>query len=202
MNKLFTFWHSARSLEEFNLCVKKANIDLLVDIRSSPFSRYFPHFNRKNLEQYYWQTYLYWWAELGGSPEFHNDLLEFIATKWENCRLGNQLLELISYTEKDEIFNWKILTNNEKRKEYITNKYLSEYLPRSKNELATNFLKKLIENNWDKNICFFCSEKTPEHCHRYHLLEMNWLKEFNLNVTHIEDISEWIKSIDVQQSMF
>ena len=50
--KIYTFGHGAKSLEEFIEKIKSANIDLLIDLRKNPLSRYYPHFNRKNLENY------------------------------------------------------------------------------------------------------------------------------------------------------
>jgi len=48
---LYTIGHSTRSLEEFKRILKRYDIDLLVDIRSWPYSKRNPQFNREELEK-------------------------------------------------------------------------------------------------------------------------------------------------------
>jgi uncharacterized protein (DUF488 family) len=47
---VWTIGHSTRSSEEFVALLKSYRIDLVVDIRSLPGSRLFPHFNKESLE--------------------------------------------------------------------------------------------------------------------------------------------------------
>ncbi len=47
---LYTIWHSTRSQEEFLWLLKEYTISYLVDVRSFPWSRKFPQFNKENLE--------------------------------------------------------------------------------------------------------------------------------------------------------
>lgn len=47
---IYTVGHSNHSIEYFIKLLKDANITAIADVRSSPFSRYTPHFNRKELE--------------------------------------------------------------------------------------------------------------------------------------------------------
>jgi len=49
-NVIWTIGHSTRSLEEFLTLLHSFNIKLLVDIRSYPGSRRYPHFNKEALE--------------------------------------------------------------------------------------------------------------------------------------------------------
>lgn len=49
--RLFTIGHSNQSMDDFMLKLKKFNIEILVDIRSYPQSKYVPHFNRDNLDK-------------------------------------------------------------------------------------------------------------------------------------------------------
>jgi len=59
---LYTLGHSNRSIEEFVGLLKKYGIKTLVDVRSKPYSKYNPHFNRDifaksladNGVKYYW----------------------------------------------------------------------------------------------------------------------------------------------------
>ncbi|HXT63675.1 MAG TPA: DUF488 domain-containing protein [Pyrinomonadaceae bacterium] len=47
--RLWTIGHSTRSLDEFTSLLNSASLELLVDVRSFPGSRRYPHFNRENL---------------------------------------------------------------------------------------------------------------------------------------------------------
>ena len=46
---LWTIGHSTRSLEEFSNILKSFSLEILVDVRSFPGSRRYPHFNREAL---------------------------------------------------------------------------------------------------------------------------------------------------------
>lgn len=46
---IWTIGHSTRSIEEFTAALKAFNIQTLVDVRSFPGSRRYPHFNKENL---------------------------------------------------------------------------------------------------------------------------------------------------------
>ncbi|HET6371414.1 MAG TPA: DUF488 domain-containing protein [Nitrospiria bacterium] len=48
-SRLFTVGHSNRTLEEFLSLLKAYRIETLIDLRTVPRSRYFPHFNRETL---------------------------------------------------------------------------------------------------------------------------------------------------------
>ena len=68
MATLYTIGHSTRSFSEFIETLQAHSIKTLVDIRSIPMSRRFPHFNRDSLQQSLPQNgirYL-WMKELGG----------------------------------------------------------------------------------------------------------------------------------------
>lgn len=48
---IYTIWHSTRTLEEFIELLKLNNIEVLIDVRSFPWSHKFPQFNKENLEK-------------------------------------------------------------------------------------------------------------------------------------------------------
>lgn len=204
--KIYTFGHSARSLEEFKSTLDLLQIDILVDLRKRPHSQYYPHFNRQSLEEVFKEKYIFGGDFLGGSPEFHNDLLEYIKNRGINkSNSTNRLFSLIDAEMKDRIFsNEEEFSNNEKRKYWITQNFLNEYIPFESGKRAKFFLENLFKKFTDKKICFFCSEKEPTHCHRYHLLEKNWLKDFpDISVEHIEDlIKKSNTSLEDQPSLF
>jgi uncharacterized protein (DUF488 family) len=76
---LFTIGHSNQSREEFLALLAKHAIEVLVDTRSSPYSKYVAHFNRDELATAAASAgikYLYLGRELGGRPsgeEFFDD---------------------------------------------------------------------------------------------------------------------------------
>jgi uncharacterized protein (DUF488 family) len=192
MPDIYTFGHSARSLKEFQSVIINADIDILIDIRLKPQSRYFPHFNRKNLEEVFGVRYIFGGDFLGGSPAFHNDLLEYIETRGvQPPNSLNRLYSLINKYQRETLFSRdQRFSNNERRKAWITETYLSQYIPVENRGRALYFLTELFKKFPDKKICFFCSEKDPTHCHRYHLLEKDWLLQFpNVHVQHLEDVT-------------
>lgn len=67
--KIYTIGHSNHSIEFFLELLTKFNIEILVDIRSHPYSRYVPHFNRENLAPVLENSgieYVYMGDRLGG----------------------------------------------------------------------------------------------------------------------------------------
>src|SRR4051812_25215616 len=68
MATLFTIGHSTRSFDELLEALKAHEIQVLVDIRSTPASKRLPHFNREHLEvelPHHSIEYI-WMKELGG----------------------------------------------------------------------------------------------------------------------------------------
>ena len=68
---VFTIGHSIHSAEKLVGLLKSNAIEVLVDIRSEPFSRKVPHFNKDNLEKEIKKSglkYLFLGKELGGRP--------------------------------------------------------------------------------------------------------------------------------------
>ena len=69
---IFTVGHSNHSLDMFINLLKSHNIDVLVDVRSKPFSRFSPQFNKEGLEKAVKASemkYLFLGQELGGRPQ-------------------------------------------------------------------------------------------------------------------------------------
>lgn len=50
VNTVYTIGYSGFSIDDFVATLKKHNISLVVDVRSSPFSHYFPEYNKDSLE--------------------------------------------------------------------------------------------------------------------------------------------------------
>jgi uncharacterized protein (DUF488 family) len=62
---IFTAGHGSRSFDEFRSLIMEHSITLLVDVRSKPYSRWVPHFNKSHLEEHLPMQYL-WMPSLGG----------------------------------------------------------------------------------------------------------------------------------------
>ncbi|MBW6486423.1 MAG: DUF488 domain-containing protein [Syntrophobacterales bacterium] len=68
MPEIFTIGHSVHSLERFLELLKMHDITAVCDVRSSPWSRYTPHFNRESLKDELAKqriSYIYLGLELG-----------------------------------------------------------------------------------------------------------------------------------------
>lgn len=68
MKELFTIGHSVHTVEEFLELLTRHAINALCDVRSSPYSRYSPQFNRESLKEDLLKhriSYIYLGAELG-----------------------------------------------------------------------------------------------------------------------------------------
>jgi len=82
--KFFTIGHGGRSLNEFVLTLESNGIEVLVDIRKTPYSRYQPDFNKKSLENNLSTEYVFAGNNLGGSPQFGKDMHEYLKNRGEN----------------------------------------------------------------------------------------------------------------------
>jgi uncharacterized protein (DUF488 family) len=69
---IFSIGHSNQSMEAFLSLLQQHQIQVLVDVRSSPYSRYVPHFNGTPLALAVRQVgikYMFMGKELGGRPD-------------------------------------------------------------------------------------------------------------------------------------
>ncbi len=76
---VWTVGHSNHDFERFAQLLASAEIEFLVDVRSFPYSRFAPHFNREELQAAIGRqgiSYLFLGEELGGRPtrEEHYDV--------------------------------------------------------------------------------------------------------------------------------
>ena len=72
MGSIYTIGHSNHSLDAFLGLLRSHQIEVLIDTRSSPFSRYSPQFNRDGLKAAAQEAgikYGFYGRELGGRPE-------------------------------------------------------------------------------------------------------------------------------------
>ncbi len=88
MATLYTIGHSTRPLDEFIAVLQAHSIQTLVDIRSFPMSRRFPHFNRETLEEALADAGIQyvWLKELGGRRKKLRDDSPNVALRNESFR--------------------------------------------------------------------------------------------------------------------
>jgi uncharacterized protein (DUF488 family) len=68
---IYTIGYGNRKIDEFLKLLKKYNINYLIDVRSSPFSKYNPDFSQRRLEYHLIESnvrYVYMGDTLGGRP--------------------------------------------------------------------------------------------------------------------------------------
>jgi uncharacterized protein (DUF488 family) len=71
INEVLTIGHSAHSWEHFVALLRGAKVTAIADVRSSPYSRHFPQFNRDDLSRELRSdgiSYVFLGKELGGRP--------------------------------------------------------------------------------------------------------------------------------------
>lgn len=70
--EVLTIGHSTLSYERFLALLRHASVTAVADVRTTPFSRHFPHFNRDTLRDELRQdniAYVFLGEELGGRPK-------------------------------------------------------------------------------------------------------------------------------------
>jgi uncharacterized protein (DUF488 family) len=80
---IWTIGHSTRSPEEFLSILKSFNIEVLIDIRTFPGSRRYPHFNKESLSESLAQNGIHYlhFIELGGRRK---PLPDSVNTAWRH----------------------------------------------------------------------------------------------------------------------
>lgn len=93
-NKTFSYGHSVRAISEFLKTLKEKDIDILVDVRSRPQSRFQPQYNQKALADSLLSVgilYVFKGKNLGGKDEnvdyeeTIDELVEIIKTGKRVC---------------------------------------------------------------------------------------------------------------------
>ena len=71
MSSFFTLGHSNHEIQVWLALVRKHGVEVVVDTRSSPYSKYVPQFDKELIQRSLEQSgirYLFLGAELGGRP--------------------------------------------------------------------------------------------------------------------------------------
>lgn len=154
--KLFTIGHSNHSLEKFIRLLEDNGIMLLVDVRTAPYSRHHPQFNRENLENGLPQRgiqYAYAGQYLGGRP---SDPTCYKGHALPPAGEGVDYLHEVDYTEVMQ------------RPWFIQG------------------VQRLLELADEQTTAIMCSEENPAECHRHHLIAKYLMAEQpEVDVRHI-----------------
>src|SRR5262252_5143056 len=81
-SEVFTIGHSTHLWERFIALLRSANITAVADVRTSPYSRHHPHFNREDLREELRLdgiSYVFLGKELGGRPSEHRFYCDGVA---------------------------------------------------------------------------------------------------------------------------
>ena len=102
---IYTLGHSTHSEEDFISILKAYGIEVLVDVRSYPGSKYVPQFNKENMEIWISENdieYIYM-KELGGRRKGDKDLDKSLIDGWENVAFRNYAGYTLTPEYKDGI---------------------------------------------------------------------------------------------------
>jgi uncharacterized protein (DUF488 family) len=143
---LYTIGHSDHSVEDFIALLQKYNVQVLVDVRSAPASKFVPHFNKQPLENSLKQnaiSYHFAGNYLGGRP-----------------------------AQADVYKSNHLPDKDTKRQDFLELVQYEEIMKRDWYQKGINRLLDIIRENKDKNgvVAIMCSEGNPHDCHRHHLI--------------------------------
>lgn len=143
--KLYTIGHSSHDLAAFFDLLHRHSIHVLVDVRSAPYSRWVPHFNKSALEASCKSNeidYRYAGQPLGGRPESAEFYTDGRLPDWSAPR--DQYYSRINYTA------------------VLRSEGYSRAIAR--------LLDIIREQPEGANVSIMCSEGNPFDCHRHHLI--------------------------------
>jgi uncharacterized protein (DUF488 family) len=164
---LYTIGHSNLSKNDFLAALRKNDIAVLVDVRSAPYSRYVPHFNKSDLEVFLKENdidYRYAGEYLGGQP-------------------------------KDEaVYKHQVVPDDDTSREKFLK--LVDYEAVMQQEWYQRGIKRLLEivaqtRKAGGHVAIMCSEGDPLDCHRHHLIARSLLDatvkviDIDIEVQHI-----------------
>lgn len=64
MKVIYSIWHSTRTIEEFLFEINSVEFAYLIDVRSKPYSRFVPQYNKNRLQDLFWSKYIFMWDYL------------------------------------------------------------------------------------------------------------------------------------------
>jgi uncharacterized protein (DUF488 family) len=165
--QIFTVGHSNHSIEKFVEILKRNGVNAIADVRSSPFSRYFPHFNQSSLK-----------LSLKTNGIFYVFLGEQLGARSRNSECyvnGKAKYDLIAETKEFAEGLYRIIEGSKKyrialmcaEQDPITCHRSILVCKNLKDRLLTERkIEKKISPEILDNACLLCSEAEPHYCHR------------------------------------
>jgi uncharacterized protein (DUF488 family) len=160
MNPLFTIGHSNRPLAEFLDILRENEVTAVADVRSSPFSRWCPQFNREALQRSLKEAqieYVFLGKELGArrdEPEcYRNDVAEYeliaktpaFARGLDRVRRGAKTHRIVLLcAEKDPLTCHRTILVCRQLRDEIAIEHIVEGSRRESQEAAETRLLKLL----------------------------------------------------------
>lgn len=140
---LYTIGHSNMSAEDFLAALREHDIHVLVDVRSAPISRYVPHFNKREIENF-----------LKANDVDYKFAGEYLGGRPENPSL---------YKEQE------IPDKSTKRQDFLK---LVQYDEMMKSDTYQKGIQRLLQlmRETTGHVGIMCSEGNPLECHRHHLI--------------------------------
>ncbi len=141
---LYTIGHSDHTPDEFIAHLKQHGVSVLVDVRSVPFSRRFPHFSKKSL-----------WALLR-----END----IRYSYAGEKLGGR--------PQDESLYHEVPDDDARAVAYLKRVDYEALMQQTAYREAVARLLEIVadETQQGANVAVLCSEGNPRECHRHYLI--------------------------------
>jgi uncharacterized protein (DUF488 family) len=96
--EIYTIGHSNHTVENFTDLLRKHTIEVLVDVRSQPYSRHVPHFNRETLAHVLQEqgfTYEHRGNRLGGRPADESFLLADGSVDYDRVRASEDFQQAL-----------------------------------------------------------------------------------------------------------
>jgi len=103
MKEIYTIGHSTHTLDKFYEMLREYKIDVLVDVRSIPFSKYASQFNQDNLKTFLKSKniyYIFMGSNLGARWNNKNLIFEDGKVNFEKVRRTKEFQEGIKRLEK------------------------------------------------------------------------------------------------------
>jgi uncharacterized protein (DUF488 family) len=144
--RIYTIGHSNHSADDFLKLLRQHNIHVLLDVRSAPYSRHVPHFNKLKIESFLKANdvdYRYAGKHLGGRP-----------------------------ADKDVYKDRQMPDKGTKRGEFLSLVRYEEVMQREWYQSAIQRLLAIVGEMTSSggNVVIMCSEGNPHDCHRHHLI--------------------------------
>jgi hypothetical protein len=144
--RLYTIGHSNLSFDEFVATLQLHRITTLVDVRSEPYSKYTPHFSKRELQNTIEArgiAYRYAGEYLGGRP-----------------------------SDKTVYQAGTVISENTSRDDFLD---LVDYTLVMKRDWYHKGLRRLLDivqeaHSKHEHVVIMCSEGNPDECHRHHLI--------------------------------